>query len=280
MFLVLLLSVVAVYAGGIGNAKELAAFAKAINKGEDISAWQDEKGVISLSGDIDMAKMKKWTPIKEFKGTFDGKGHALLNWKTKQGLFDLVGEGGVVKNLRIDNSCSMVVLTKCEQVIAGFIARVNKGIIQKCENGGSIKYKGVYTDKHIHIGGLVGENGYIITDSRNSGAITAELYIASENKALGICIAGIAGATIPKGSRVITINRCENSGPIIYEGDAPRAYVAGIIGFSGRAGLRFCTNKGGVSCKSVEGNPEARGYCNVAKKEYICTGNGQRQEER
>ena len=33
-FLVLLLSVVAVYAGGIKNAKDLAAFAKAVNKGE------------------------------------------------------------------------------------------------------------------------------------------------------------------------------------------------------------------------------------------------------
>lgn len=264
MFLLLLLSVVAVYAGGISSAKELVAFAKAVNKGEDISAWCNEKGVVCLEGDINMAKMKKWEPIKEFKGTFDGKGYALLNWQTKQGLFDLVNEGGVVKNLRIDNSCSMVVLTKCEQVIAGFIARVNKGIIQNCENGGSIKFKGSYTEKHIHIGGLVGENGYLITDSRNSGIITAELYIMSANKTLGICVGGIAGATIPKGSRIITINRCENSGSIIYEGDAPRTYIAGIIGFSGRAGLRFCTNRGVVSCKCAEANPEARGYCNVA----------------
>ena len=141
MLFVLLLSVVAVYAGGIHNAKELAAFAKAVNKGEDISQWRNEKGHICLEGDIDMAKMKKWVPITEFKGTFDGKGHALLNWKTKQGLFDIIGENSVVKNLRIDASCTMNVLPG-EEVIAGFIARVNKGLIQNCENGGSIKYKG------------------------------------------------------------------------------------------------------------------------------------------
>ena len=74
VFFVLLLSVVAVYAGGISNAKELVAFAKAANKGEDTSAWRNEKGHITLEGDIDMAKVKKWVPIKEFKGTFDGKG--------------------------------------------------------------------------------------------------------------------------------------------------------------------------------------------------------------
>ena len=42
--LALLLSVVAVYAGGIKNAKELLAFVTAINKGEDYSAFKNEKG--------------------------------------------------------------------------------------------------------------------------------------------------------------------------------------------------------------------------------------------
>ena len=264
MFLVLLLSVIAVYAGGISSAKEFAAFAKAANKGEDISAWCNEKGHVCLECDINMAKMKKWTPIAEFKGTFDGKGFALLNWKTKQGLFDLIAEKSVVKNLRIDSSCSMTVLTKQENVIAGFIARVNKGLIQNCENGGSIKYKGAYTENHVYIGGLVGQNGFVITDSRNTGAIDAELFIASANKTLSISVGGIAGATIPKGSRIITINRCENSGSITYKGDAPRTYIAGIVGYSGRAGLRYCTNRGDVSGTSEAGNPEAKGYNNVA----------------
>lgn len=262
MFLLLLLSVIAVYAGGITNAKELAAFAKAVNKGEDISAWRNEKGTVCLECDINMSKMKKWTPIKEFKGTFDGKGFALTNWKTKVGLFDLVAEGGVVQNLRIDSSCSMTVPAG-EEVLAGFIANVNKGIIKNCENSGQINYKGTYTEKHIYIGGLVGQNGYVISDSRNTGAISTELYIASANKTLSICVGGIAGAIIPKGSRIITINRCENSASISYEGDAPRVYVAGVIGYSGRAGIRSCVNRGDISAKSAVGNPEANGYCNI-----------------
>mgnify|MGYP007111753957 CR=1 FL=1 len=75
--LVLLLSVIAVYAGGINSAKDLLAFATALNGGADISAWQNEKGEVCLEGDIDMAKVKRWTPIKEFKGTFDGKGYTI-----------------------------------------------------------------------------------------------------------------------------------------------------------------------------------------------------------
>ena len=263
MLFVLLLSVIAVYAGGISNAKELAAFAKAANKGEDISKWRNEKGHICLEGDIDMAKMKKWVPINEFKGTFDGKGHTILNWKTKQGLFDIIGENGVVQNLRIDASCTMNVAGG-EEIIAGFIARVNKGIIKNCENGGSIKFKGPYTEKHIYIGGLVGQNGFVINDSRNSGSISAKIFIVSANKSQSICIGGIAGSTIPKGSRIITINRCENSGNIDYDGDLPRTYIAGIVGYSGRAGVRYCVNRGNISGNCVDGNPDAKGYNNVA----------------
>ena len=261
-FLVLLLSVVAVYAGGIKNAKDLAAFAKAVNKGESISAWQNDQGVVCLEADINMSKMKKWTPIKTLACTFDGQGHALLNWKTKCGLFELVEEKGIVQNLRIDASCSMNVSLK-DEVVVGFIAHINKGTIQNCENGGSITYKGGYTEQHIYIGGLAGQNGRTIRDSRNSGIISAESTIASANKSLNILVGGIAGSTVPKGSRVIIIYRCENKAPITVKSDAPRIYVGGIIGYSGRAGLRYCTNSGGISATGSKGNAEAKYYSNV-----------------
>ena len=263
IFLVLLFTVFAVFAGGIKNAKDLTAFAKAVSSGGDISAWQNEKGVICLEGDINMAKVKKWTPIKEFKGSFDGQGFALLNWKTKGGLFDIVAEGSIVQNLHIDTSCSMVVNSK-NGLIFGFIARVNKGTIQKCENSGSIIYKGSYTDQDIYIGGIAGQNGYVIRDSRNNGAISAEIFCASENKKASISLGGIVASTIPKGNRNITIFRCENTAAVSYKGDLPRAYIGGVIGYSGRAGIRFCTNRGAVTSNATAGNPEAKNYLHVA----------------
>ena len=54
------------YAEGISNYKELLAFAKAVNKEADISAWQNEKGVVCLKADIDMKKGKKFPTMKVF----------------------------------------------------------------------------------------------------------------------------------------------------------------------------------------------------------------------
>lgn len=53
--LALLLSVVAVYAGGIKNAKDLQTFVTAINKGEDYSAFKNEKGEVCLEAEIGRA---------------------------------------------------------------------------------------------------------------------------------------------------------------------------------------------------------------------------------
>ena len=260
-FLILLLSAVAVYAGGIGSAKELAAFVKALNEGGDISAWQNEKGAVCLECDIDMKKMKRWTPIRLFVGTFDGQGFALKNWRTQHGLFDVIADSAVVRNLRIDASCSMTVAAEGE-VVAGFIARISKGRVDNCENCAPILYKGVPTDKNISIGGLVGQNGYVVSNSRNSGKITVECFLSSVDNKQSIYVGGVVGRTVPKSRGYYTLFNCENSGTISYKGDILRAYVGGVIGRSYRAGLRLCVNRGNVDVesKSAEG---VRGFTYV-----------------
>ena len=57
-FVSMLLSVGTTMAEGISSARELVAFATAANAGEDITPWADREGVISLTADIDMAKVK------------------------------------------------------------------------------------------------------------------------------------------------------------------------------------------------------------------------------
>lgn len=259
---VLLLSVVAVYAGEISNAKELVAFATALNSGADISAWQNDKGEVCLAGDIDMAKVKKWQPIKEFKGIFDGRGFALKNWKTSQGLFALLADSAEVRNLRIDASCSMNVATK-GVVSVGYIAGVSMGKIEKCENCAPIHYNAVAIDSHISIGGLVGQNGYVIIGSRNSGAITAEYPISATDSKQAIYVGGIAGRTVPKSRAYYTLIQCENRGTITYKGELPRAYVAGVIGRSYRADIRFCCNRGEVNATLLDCTIGVKGYSYV-----------------
>ena len=112
LFLVLLLSVVAVYAGGIKNVQDLMAFATAINSGQDYSAYKNDKGEVCLEADIDMAKAKKFQGVKTFGGVFNGQGFALKNWKAQSGLIHELLEGGKVCNLKIDASCVMKAQSK------------------------------------------------------------------------------------------------------------------------------------------------------------------------
>ena len=94
-FVSMLLSVGTTMAEGISSARELVAFATAANAGEDITPWADREGVISLTADIDMAKVKDFVPIAVFDGIFDGGCHTISNWKTTAGLFHIVSEKAV-----------------------------------------------------------------------------------------------------------------------------------------------------------------------------------------
>ncbi|AEG59076.1 S-layer homology domain-containing protein [Desulforamulus ruminis] len=111
---------------------------------------------IALAGDIDVSS-EQWTPIGlghyDFRGVFDGKGHAIKNMSigsrnnsyeepigdandagkmtTFYGLFGVIGENGVVKNLGIENA---TVSVKREGICyAGLLAGVtDKSYIDSC----------------------------------------------------------------------------------------------------------------------------------------------------
>ena len=140
-------------AGGISSAADLAAFAEAVNAGGDIAAWQDERGEVHLKADIDMGKVKRFARIGTFEGVFDGEGHAILNWKTDGGLFRLVAEGSTVRNLVIAESCSMKVSDDGEDALyAGFVADVNHGTLERCENYGSIAHRSPRSQHDNYVG--------------------------------------------------------------------------------------------------------------------------------
>lgn len=84
--------------GGISTADDLIEFAAAVNAGETLAPWQDDKGVVVLLDDIDLAEVTEWTPIgaatsklasnalsitsgRPFTGYFDGQGHTIRNLK-------------------------------------------------------------------------------------------------------------------------------------------------------------------------------------------------------
>ena len=246
--LVLLLSVLAVYAG-IKDANELVAFANAINKGEDISSFRNEKGEVCLEADIDMAKVKKFAQITSFGGVFDGKGYALKNWKAQSGLFHEILEGGKVCNLRIDASCSMKAQNKSGEYFVGWIADINSGTIENCENHAPLAHKSGYSDKDLYIGGIVGSNCYVIYRCRNYGKISSSCTSSKLGDQV-LRMGGIAGGAYPKCVLGATIARCENHGEVTYGGDMPKDRVAGIVGESFKTTTKMCINRGAVSSQS------------------------------
>ena len=171
--LILILSIVPflAVAGGIYSAEDLVAFAKAVNQYQPTDNWRNEDGVVCLEADIDMSKIKKFQPIFSFGGVFDGKGHSIKNWRAKSGLFGTLLDGGEVRNLIIDESCSIKAANQDEEYAVGFVADVNKGIIANCQNYGSVTHKSTYTSNDVFVGGLVGKNIAVVFDCRNFGDV-------------------------------------------------------------------------------------------------------------
>lgn len=119
--------------------EELAWFAGRVNSGDTLNGILMND--ISLySGDVDSIKTYRWTPIGKdsltmFNGVFDGAGHTISGVYVKSslaGLFGFIGNGAVVKNIKIDNA---LILTNGT---AGVLAAVNKGMISSVETNGLV----------------------------------------------------------------------------------------------------------------------------------------------
>ena len=145
-----------------------------------------------LESDLDLSGTA-FSPVPWFGGVFDGGGHTIRGFRfdadgSRQGLFRIVAEGGVVRNLRVVGTVTPGG-TAC---IVGGIAGVNRGTLENCSFEGTVA--AIETG-----GGIVGHNtaSGTVRDCSFSGSLTAEHQAA-----------GIAG--LNDGSLV----RCTNRGEV------------------------------------------------------------------
>ena len=251
--LLLSLLVFCAYAEGISNYKELLAFAKAANAGEDISSWLNEKKVLCLKADIDMKKGKKFPSIEKLTVVFDGCGHKLYNWKTKVSLFTRIDAKGEVRNLVIDESCHLSVRTSFNESTeyVSFISNINRGKIINCVNNGAITHVGDEANKVIYIGSMAALNLNIVHNCKNTGDITSNFNYTRHVKGMSLRIGGLVGTCYGKQLAGATISCCENTGNISYAGDYPSTNIAGIVGESSRLPVRSCVNRGTVAAQGL-----------------------------
>ena len=275
--MMLLFMVIATYAGGIADAKQLMAFVNAVNAGDDITAFCNDEGVVCLEADIDLARIKKMPAIVTFEGVFDGNGFSLKNWKAQNGLFHEILDGGVVRNLIIDKSCSMKAQNKDGEFFLGWIADINNGTVENCENYGSLNHKSSYSGCNIFVGGLVGSNRYVVISCKNYGKISSRCSGSIGGNEV-IHLGGIVGGcynTIVPGA---TIARCQNFGEVSYNGDVPISRVAGIVGEAYKVSVKLCVNHGAVSSVANRtgkdpGTAFCSGITSFSQNDIVCCDN-------
>ena len=227
--------------GGISTADDLIEFAAAVNAGETLAPWQDDKGVVVLLDDIDLAEVTEWTPIgaatsklannalsitsgRPFTGYFDGQGHTIRNLKmvckaaqatSAWGFFGAVADGAVVENLIFDASCSLedkaTAGTDCG-VVAGL---VYEATVRNVVNKASIAFDGAAPDNIRMTIGMVGlafadKNGARLEKLVNHGALTATSGGNTKNGATG----GVVCLVNDDGNAFVG---CENYGLVITD---------------------------------------------------------------
>ena len=236
----------------ISTETELRDFAKRVNENTDNSIrWN-----VTLEANIDLGgKDTPWTPIRQFRGTFDGGNHIISglyieNTKASAGFFER-SQNGDIKNLTIQGE-----ITNCTGYIGGFSGQ-HSGTMINCHNEVNITvnsfqiYQG--TLGTMIVGGLSG-NGATFENCTNSGNITINIPESSNGEL--IAAGGIAG----NGGTYIT--NCYNSGTITINGNngkVEKILIGGVMGqLNGK--LENCYNTGNIEIKNLSlegGDPYA-----------------------
>lgn len=239
-----------------------------------------------LTADIDLGGANNliWDPIGIrlcysndvcFAGHFDGGGHVISNMKITNdntyrydyyGLFGFV-EGGSIKNVVLDNTCS-IQIDDCYDylyIFVGSIVGIGKNIsVSDCHSEAAIDCAGLFSEMgECALGGICGRlndalinncffSGRIHCDgaSYNSSVITAGIvgYISNcevgychnvgdiENKTTGISSCNyanlISGGVVGRVGNLGVISHCGNTG-LVYVEDIyypTKKYCGGILG--------------------------------------------------
>lgn len=200
----------------ISTPEELAGFAKMLNGGESFAGK-----TVTLLNSIDLSKWE-WVPGKDFKGTFNGAGHAIFGMKitpefaTRDAGF-FASSSGYIVNLAISGDIDIYGSTASN---AGMISATSSATILNCYTYGTIK--NYSSNNSINTGGLVGfyKGGNEIKDCINAVDVTASKGYASY-------IGGLIGnwQTDNAVKKDVRLYRCANVGDI-----TGGAYAGGLVG--------------------------------------------------
>lgn len=216
-------------AHGLVTGKGLKAFAKAVAEGTDTSDWERDGEVVMIQ-DIDMEEEEGWSGIgsKEhpFTGTFNGKGHAVINLKgAGTGLFNYAKDA-TIKDVAVGKGSSLYSNSVFSGIagIGPIVAIAENTTISGCGFSGEIEIASTLDDDgSIYAGGIVGwaDAASTVESCKVSGKLTFSSPAPYETT---FYIGGIAG--LAEGM----LRASEMSGELFYSSAVQAACLGGIEG--------------------------------------------------
>ena len=195
--------------------------AKEISTVSEFEAIRDNYyGYYVLRNDIDYSyssgDLALFEPLPVFYGILDGNGHQIRNimFDTKSEAIDygmILHNYGEIRNLTVQTSISFYDASEKEVRYVGGIAAVNHGTLYNCTVS-SAKYFYV-ANENSYVGGLVGLNEGLITESRCYAIVFGDKYAG-----------GIAGKNTG------TIEDCANLRNLFVDEENAETGVSGIVG--------------------------------------------------
>lgn len=201
----------------------------------------DTSGVYFVqTANLTRTATSNWTPIADFSGHYDGKGHTIsginINGTNSQiGLFGSVTESGVVQNVHLINST-----IKGWSSVGGIVG-YNKGTIANCSNRATVI-------GFTCAGGVIGYQDHgVVENCSNSGDISIT-KLADTQSDKPAAVGGVVGFHIRSDS---TVRNCTNYGTVSVQ-NLPSTlvsyiYAGGVVGLTEGATVEDCTNYGEVS---------------------------------
>lgn len=211
------------------SGQDLAELAVLVNSGGYVGSVKASEAWLVLTNDITVdgcGGPGGWIPVGDsaspFTGVFDGGGFSVSglyidSGDGPQGLFGVVGSGGVVKNVKIDGNVTG------QDAVGGVAGRVAEGgSVINCGFSGSVT-------GNLYVGGVAGYVEGWLTECRSYGFVAGGWHVG-----------GVAGAADGK------LDSCFSMSEVT--GGAEGQYTGGVAGYVGTGGsLLNCYARGTVT---------------------------------
>ncbi len=249
----------------IATAEDMLRFAEGVNAQNGMELMK-----ACLTGDIDMASVKDWTPIgngtyatgnvisgASYKGEFDGRGHCIKNLAMSfrgsdnvYGFFGNVGPGAVIENFVLGEGCSMTV-SPSQPINCGTVAGVvSDAVIRDIESHAPIVFKeSSITASSVRSAiGMIGsvtsaESSPVIENLANYGNINVVENANTQSGGNCVHVAGVVAFANGKAGIPVLVRNCANHGDL----NTTVARVSGILaGPNAYCSVSGCVNRGNV----------------------------------